>query len=53
MMFALEEFIISPRELEVIDMSPPEMVAAWKRGDINGGFVWEPALGGMKRKDAF
>ena len=26
-------------------MSPPDMVAAWERGDINGGFVWDPALG--------
>ena len=50
MMFALEQFNISPRALKVIDMSPPEMAAAWERGDINGGFVWDPALGRMKRK---
>ena len=50
MMFALEQFNISPRALKVIDMSPPDMVAAWERGDINGGFVWDPALGRMKRK---
>jgi len=50
MMFALEQFDISPKDLEVIDMSPPDMVAAWERGDINGGFVWDPALGRMKDK---
>ena len=50
MMFALEQFNISPKDLEVIDMSPPDMVAAWERGDINGGFVWDPALGRMKEK---
>ena len=50
MMFALEQFNISPRELKVIDMSPPDMLAAWERGDINGGFVWDPALGRMKQK---
>ena len=50
MMFALEQFNISPRDLEVLDMSPPDMVAAWERGDINGGFVWDPALGRMKGK---
>ena len=50
MMFALEQFNISPRELKVIDMSPPDMIAAWERGDINGGFVWDPALGRMKKK---
>ena len=50
MMFALEQFNISPRDMEVLDMSPPDMVAAWERGDINGGFVWDPALGRMKGK---
>ena len=50
MMFALEQFGISPKEVKVIDMSPPDMTAAWERGDINGGFVWDPALGKMKGK---
>lgn len=50
MMFALEQFNINPKDLRVIDMSPPDMVAAWERGDINGGFVWDPALGRMKEK---
>ena len=50
MMFALEQLGISPRELNVIDMAPPDMVAAWERGDIDGGFVWDPALGRMKEK---
>ena len=50
MMFALEQFNIPTGDLEVLDMSPPDMVAAWERGDINGGFVWDPALGRMKEK---
>ena len=50
MMFALEQLNIDPKELKVIDMSPPDMVAAWDRGDIDGGFVWDPALGRMKEK---
>ncbi len=50
MMFALEQLGISPKEVNVIDMSPPDMVAAWERGDIDGGFVWDPALGRMKAK---
>lgn len=50
MMFALEQFNIDPKNMKVIDMSPPDMVAAWERGDINGGFVWDPALGKMKGK---
>jgi len=50
MMFALEQFGIPAKDVKVIDMSPPDMVAAWERGDINGGFVWDPALGKMKGK---
>jgi taurine transport system substrate-binding protein len=50
MMFALEQFNIDPKALKVIDMSPPDMVAAWERGDIDGGFVWDPALGKMRDK---
>lgn len=50
LMFALEQFGISTKEVDVIDMSPPDMVAAWERGDIDGGFVWDPALGRMKGK---
>ncbi len=50
MMFALEQLGISPRDVNVLDMSPPDMVAAWERGDIDGGFVWDPALGRMKEK---
>jgi taurine transport system substrate-binding protein len=50
MMFALDQFGMTAKEVKVIDMSPPDMVAAWERGDINGGFVWDPALGKMKAK---
>lgn len=48
MMFALEQFGLDAKKVNVIDMSPPDMVAAWTRGDIDGGFVWDPALGKMK-----
>lgn len=50
MMFALEQFGLDAKKVNVIDMSPPAMVAAWTRGDIDGGFVWDPALGKMKGK---
>jgi taurine transport system substrate-binding protein len=44
MMFALEQFGINPRDLDVIDMSPPDLAPAWERGDIDGAFLWDPAL---------
>lgn len=50
MMFALEQLGLDDERVEVLDMSPPDMTAAWERGDIDGGFVWDPALGKMKGK---
>lgn len=29
------------------NMSPPSMVAAWERGQINAAYVWDPAFGTM------
>lgn len=49
MMFALQANGVDPKKVDVLDMSPPDMVAAWKRGDIDGGFVWDPALSTLKR----
>jgi len=31
----------------ILDMQPPDMLAAWQRGDIDGGWVWHPTLGKM------
>lgn len=31
-------------KVNVIYMDLPSIVAAWKRGDIDGGFIWPPAL---------
>lgn len=50
MMFALEQFGLDADKVNVLDMSPPDMAAAWERGDIDGGFVWQPVLGRMKEK---
>jgi taurine transport system substrate-binding protein len=35
---------INPREVSILNMTPPQMVAAWQRGDIDAGYVWPPAL---------
>ncbi|TIO92967.1 MAG: taurine ABC transporter substrate-binding protein, partial [Mesorhizobium sp.] len=40
---------ISEKETQVIAIPQPEIVAAWKRGDIDGGFVWDPALSELKK----
>lgn len=35
---------INPRDVEILNMSPPQIVAAWQRGDIDAAYVWPPAL---------
>ena len=48
---AFEEFGLDPADVEIFDMQPPEMLAAWQRGDIDAGFVWEPTLARMLEFD--
>ncbi|TVQ38741.1 MAG: taurine ABC transporter substrate-binding protein [Spirochaetaceae bacterium] len=44
---ALELAGVDPNSLTILDMSPGDMRAAWQRGDIDAGFVWEPTLAAM------
>jgi taurine transport system substrate-binding protein len=49
LLFALEHFGVDPNEVEILNMQPPEVAAAWERGDIDAAFVWDPALGRIKQ----
>ena len=40
---------IDEKEVQVIAIPQPEIVAACNRGDIDGGFVWDPALTELKK----
>lgn len=35
---------IEPSQVELLNMSPPDAVAAWKTGQIDAAYIWEPAL---------
>lgn len=35
---------IDPRKVNILNMQPPQIVAAWQRGDIDAAYVWPPAL---------
>ena len=48
MLFALEHWGIDPSEVELLNMQPNAIAAAWDRGDIDAAFVWNPALGRIK-----
>jgi taurine transport system substrate-binding protein len=48
-LFALEQFGINPKDVKILNMTPPNIAAAWERGDIDAAFVWDPALGRIKK----
>lgn len=35
---------INPSKVRILNMQPPQIVAAWQRGDIDAAYVWPPAL---------
>ena len=48
LMVALEEAKMNPGEVRIMNMRPPEIAAAWERGDIDAAFVWDPVLSRIK-----
>lgn len=40
---------LTEKDVQVFAIPQPEIVAAYKRGDIDGGFVWDPALSELKK----
>ncbi|WP_188910409.1 taurine ABC transporter substrate-binding protein [Aureimonas endophytica] len=40
---------LGEKDVEVFAIPQPEIVAAYNRGDIDGGFVWDPALTELKK----
>jgi taurine transport system substrate-binding protein len=49
LMLALKNAGISPRDLSILNLTPPSIVASWKKGEIDGAFVWAPALEDIKK----
>lgn len=50
LLVALEKmWNIDPREVDIFNMKPPQIVAAWQRGDIDAAYVWPPALSEIKK----
>jgi len=47
MLQALAMVGLSEQDVTLLDMDPNTMVAAFERGDIDGGWVWFPALDGL------
>ncbi|HMG49553.1 MAG TPA: taurine ABC transporter substrate-binding protein [Inquilinus sp.] len=45
---ALKHWGIDPASVKILNLRPPEITAAWLRGDIDAAYVWDPALGKLK-----
>ena len=50
LMAALKHDGVAGKALNVMNMRPPEIAAAWERGDIDATFVWDPVLSKVKAK---
>ena len=48
LMYALQKAGLGAKEVKVLNMRPPEIAAAWERGDIDATFIWDPVLAKVK-----
>ena len=46
---ALKHWGLDTKQVKVVNLQPVQIAAAWKRGDIDGAFVWSPALGEIRK----
>jgi taurine transport system substrate-binding protein len=41
---AVEDAGVDPESIQVVDLEPEAILAAWTRGDIDGAYIWNPTL---------
>ena len=46
---ALEQAKVNIKDVKIMNMRPPEVAAAWERGDIDATFIWDPVLAKLKQ----
>lgn len=47
---ALKHWGIKPGQVQIINLQPPAIIAAWQRGDIDGAYVWAPAVNVLEKE---
>ncbi|WP_279026197.1 taurine ABC transporter substrate-binding protein [Gibbsiella quercinecans] len=47
---SLKHWGIKPEQVQILNLQPPAIVAAWQRGDIDGAYVWAPAVNELAQK---
>ena len=45
---ALKHWNIDPKQVQILNLKPADIGAAWTRGDIDGAYVWDPVLTQIK-----
>jgi taurine transport system substrate-binding protein len=45
---AITDAGLSPNDVELVDLAPEDIVAAWQRDDIDAAYVWTPSLSKLK-----
>jgi taurine transport system substrate-binding protein len=49
LLYAMEKAGLKPADAQILNMRPPEIAAAWGRGDIDATFIWDPVLTTAKK----
>ncbi|MDY0995837.1 taurine ABC transporter substrate-binding protein [Pantoea agglomerans] len=47
---ALKHWGIKPSQVQLVNLQPPAIIAAWQRGDIDGAYVWAPAVNELEKE---
>jgi taurine transport system substrate-binding protein len=47
---ALKHWGIKPGQVQILNLQPPAIIAAWQRGDIDGAYVWAPAVNELEKE---
>jgi taurine transport system substrate-binding protein len=48
LLYALTKAGVTPKEVQLVNLRPAEIAAAWERGDIDAAFIWDPVLSKTK-----
>lgn len=49
LLYAMSKAGIKSTDAQILNMRPPEVLAAWNRGDIDATFIWDPVLAQVKQ----
>src|SRR6201996_3420769 len=46
---ALQSAGVNTSDVKIVNLRPPEVAAAWERGDIDATYIWDPVLAKVKK----